>query len=67
MAIDLSQVLAKAELLENAGKDLEDAAAEINEWRSCALYDAKMEGPQFKGWDRSALDRCRKKFIEGNK
>jgi hypothetical protein len=27
----------------------------------CALYDATMEGPRFKGWNRSALDRLRPK------
>lgn len=37
---------------------------EINEWRECAQYDATMEGPVFKGWNRSHLDRCRKQFIE---
>lgn len=42
---------------------IEEAAA----WRECALYDATMEGPAFKGWDRSALDRCRRRFIESPK
>ncbi len=37
---------------------------EIAAWRECALYDATMEGPRFKGWDRSAMDRCRRRFIE---
>ncbi len=40
---------------------------EIEEWRSCASYDPKMEGPQFKGWDRSQMDRCRRKYIEEGK
>jgi len=53
-----------ADLLELAAKQLEDASAEVREWRSCAKYDATMEGPKFKNWDRNALDRCRKKFIE---
>lgn len=35
--------------------------AALQEWRECALYDATMEGPVFKGWNRSALDRCRLK------
>ena len=37
-------------------------AAELEEWRECAKYDALMEGPKFKGWDRSALDRLRRKY-----
>jgi hypothetical protein len=43
----------------------EAQAAEIEQWRSCALYDATMEGPVFKGWDRSALERCRREALEG--
>ena len=38
--------------------------AEVQDWRECARYDQLMEGPQFKGWNRSELDRCRKKYIE---
>lgn len=30
--------------------------------RDCAQYDATMEGPKFKGWNRSALDRLRKQY-----
>jgi len=37
--------------------------ADLQEWRECALYDVTMEGPVFKSWDRSALDRCRRKGI----
>jgi len=37
---------------------------EVSEWRDCARYDPLMSGPAFKGWDRSALDRCRRKYIE---
>jgi hypothetical protein len=40
------------------------AVAEVAEWRECAQYDATMEGPVFKGWDRSQMDRCRKRFNE---
>lgn len=32
----------------------------LEQWQECALYDATMEGPKFKGWNRSALDRCLK-------
>jgi len=40
--------------------------AEAVAWRECARYDPDMSGKKrFKGWDRSALDRCRKRFIEG--
>lgn len=35
--------------------------AEIAGWRECALYDACMDGPKFRVWDRSALDRMRRK------
>lgn len=35
----------------------------IDEFHECAQYDACMDGPKFKGWDRSALDRLRKKLI----
>lgn len=34
---------------------------QVEQWAGCAMYDATMEGPVFKGWDRSALDRCRKR------
>lgn len=41
-----------------------DMAREIIAWRECALYDATMQGPKFKGWNRSSLDRCRRKAEE---
>jgi len=47
-----------------SGALMEDAANEIEAWRSCAKYDPQMEGPVFNGWDRSAMDRCRKQYIE---
>lgn len=38
---------------------------EVDCWRGCARYDPMMGGEtRFKGWDRSALDRCRKEYIE---
>jgi len=38
---------------------------ERNEWRECAYYDPLMSGKgAFLGWDRSALDRCRRRYIE---
>ena len=43
----------------------EAAEARLREWQECALYDATMEGPVFKGWDRSALERCRKQALGG--
>ena len=39
-------------------------AQEVQDWRECAMYDALMSGPKFKGWNRSALDRCRQRYIE---
>jgi hypothetical protein len=47
-----------------AADRIESQAAEIEEWRSCARYDAMMEGPAFKGWDRSALERCRRAALQ---
>lgn len=47
--------------LENKIKELE---LENDEWRHCASYDAMMDGPRFKGWNKSALDRCRHDYIE---
>ena len=43
-----------------AADRIEALSAEVDQWRSCARYDATMEGPVFKGWDRSALERCRR-------
>lgn len=43
----------------------EAAEAEVLAWRECARYDALMSGPKFMVWDRSALDRCRRKYMEG--
>ena len=42
------------------------ATGEVEAWRQCALYDATMAGPIFKGWDRSAMDRCRRRYIEAD-
>lgn len=46
-------------LLERVSPVSEALITEVTEWRGCALYDPTMEGPRFKGWDRSALERCR--------
>jgi hypothetical protein len=35
--------------------------AELEEYEHAASYDATMEGPVFKGWNRSSLDRARKR------
>lgn len=43
----------------NAEAALKAARDELRAWRECAKYDATVEGPVFKGWDRSALDRLR--------
>lgn len=47
-----------------AANRIEALKAEIEEWRACAQYDAMMEGPAFKGWDRSALERCRRAALQ---
>jgi len=36
----------------------------LRDWADCALYDATMEGPKLKGWNRSALDRCLREYME---
>lgn len=41
--------------------DIETMRALLIELDECAQYDATMEGPRFKGWNRSALDRLRPK------
>ena len=43
---------------------IEALKAEIEQWRACARYDATMEGPAFKGWDMSALERCRRAALQ---
>jgi len=40
-------------------KGLEEAA---QEFLDCVQYDAAMEGPKFKGYNRSSLDRLREKY-----
>ena len=50
--------------------DIVQAIAALREetlaWRACAQYDPDMSGRgRFKGWDRSALDRCRAAYIDG--
>jgi BMFP domain-containing protein YqiC len=35
--------------------------AELEEYEHAASYDATLEGPVFKGWNRSSLDRARKR------
>lgn len=47
-----------------AANRIEALKAEIEEWRACARYDAMMEGPAFKGWDMSALERCRRAALK---
>jgi hypothetical protein len=39
---------------------LAGVALELLAWRECAEYDVTMDGRVFKGWNRSALDRCRR-------
>ena len=53
-----------AALQREAADEIERLRREIEAWRVCAKYDVQMEGPAFKGWDRSAMDRCRKQYIE---
>ena len=52
--------------IEHLRERIEAQAAENEQWRECARYDATMEGPVFKGWDRSALERCRRAALEAH-
>lgn len=70
----VERLLEPAELVtRQTRQDMELAAAEIKrlrtevaDWHECAEYDAMASGPFFKSWNRSALDRCRKRYIEGS-
>lgn len=53
-----------ADLIESLAARLAEAVTETVAWRECAKYDPLMSGPVFKTWDRSALDRCRKQYID---
>ena len=53
--------------LEQADAEIARLLAEVEEWHACARYDPTMEGPRFKGWDRSQMDRCRRQFMEEKK
>lgn len=44
---------------------LEELRQEVEDWRHAARYHPKMNGKQFMGWSFSQLDRCRKRYIEG--
>ena len=44
----------------DAADEIDRLRADLREWEECAIYDATMEGPVFKAWDRSALDRRRR-------
>lgn len=39
---------------------VEKLRAELEAYREAAEYDALMEGPRFKGWNRSQLERARR-------
>jgi hypothetical protein len=64
------RTLARRVLAEGAGNELrrldyvKALEQEVQDWHECASYDALMSGPKFKGWNRSALDRCRQRYIE---
>ena len=53
--------------LANLLETIDQLTAELEEYRSAASYDAKMSGPVFKGWNRSQLDRARKRTEEKRK
>lgn len=51
----------KAEHLERENERLR---AELEAWYECAVYDPTIPKPTFKSWNRSALDRCRRRYME---
>ncbi len=62
----LSDLVAAVAHIDAQADHITALTAEVFEWRECAQYDATMEGPVFKGWDRSQMDRCRKRFNEAD-
>ena len=57
---------AREKIIEQAAR-IAELEAEVTDWRECAKYDAVVPRPLFLTWDRFALDRCRRQFIEPNK
>jgi hypothetical protein len=55
------KVKAEQARLDREAAEIRSLREQVEQWVGCAMYDATMEGPVFKGWDRSALDRCRKR------
>lgn len=53
-------VVALAELIRDMDMAHKKTRDELTDWQECALYDPTVPMPTFKGWDRSALERCRK-------
>jgi hypothetical protein len=56
----LAQCVIAQASAEKAEESIAALTDELNAWRDAAEYDATMEGPKFKGWNRSQLDRARK-------
>ncbi len=54
---ELQSAIARAEAAEARERGLLD---ELTAYRDAALYDAMMEGPLFKAWNHSQLDRARR-------
>ena len=48
-------------LRSNAPEDGEGVREALEEFVGAAMYDAMMDGPRFKGWNRSQLDRALEK------
>ena len=55
MAKDRAALISHLRALETENARLREALTAFVE---CALFDAMMEGPRFKGWNRSALHRA---------
>ena len=56
----IGDIEAKVRAERNALRAERDALrAELDAYVDAAQYDAMMDGPKFKGWNRSQLDRAR--------
>jgi hypothetical protein len=51
------------EVVKKVTRERDEAQREVGEWRACAVYDVKMNGLVPMSWNRSALERCREKYV----
>jgi hypothetical protein len=60
MSEDLHQIEIDQQEIDALRAQNADLVAALEEFIDAAQYDALMEGPKFKGWNRSQLDRALK-------